>query len=169
MEQICYTYHHLYGLDMGVMRFFTVYGPWGRPNMLILALIKRVDTGEDVLIFGKGDAVRTYIYVDDIVSAIKALLSKGTGYQIFNFAGTERVTVNDVVSLVEQSLSKTANVVNLPADPNDSADLSADISHANATLGWQPQNSMRAGIDKTVKWYLDNRDWLIDAIPTVRA
>lgn len=167
-EQICYTYSHLYKLNIGVMRFFTVYGPWGRPNMLILSLIKRVDTGEKVPIFGTGDATRTFIYIDDLTDAIQILLKNGNGYQTFNFAGTECVSVNNAVELVEQALGKSANVVNLPANPNDASDSSGDISHAKNTLNWQPKHSIKEGIAKTVRWYLDNRDWLINAVPSVK-
>jgi len=164
-EQLCYVYSHLYKMDVGIMRFFTVYGRWGRPGMLILALIKRIEQGEKMPIFGKGDAVRTYIYVDDVVNGISAVLDKGAGYQTFNLAGSERVTVNEVIKLVEEALGKRAKIVNLPANPSDAQESSGDIAFAKKTLGWAPRHSMRAGIQKTTQWYLDNRDWLIDAIP----
>ena len=166
LEQICYTYHHLYNINMGIMRFFTVYGPWGRPNMLILSLLKRVDTGEEVHIFGKGDSIRTYIYIEDIVNAIQSLLEKNTGYQTFNFAGTERTSVNEAVKVVEEYFNKTAKVVNLPADPSDAQESSGDITHANQILGWKPQHTFKQGVEKTAQWYVTHKDWLVDGIPS---
>jgi dTDP-glucose 4,6-dehydratase len=163
-EQLCYAYHHLHQMNIGVMRFFTAYGPWGRPNMLILSLIKRTDMGEQMRIFGKGDAIRTYIYIDDLTDAIRRLLEQNQGYQVFNFAGTEQVTVNEVVQHVEQSLGKKAQILNVAADPSDAPDSSGATTHAEKVLGWKPRHSMQQGIEKTTSWYLEHREWLRDAV-----
>jgi len=133
--------------------------------MLILPLIKRVDQGEKMPIFGSGDAVRSYIYIDDVVSGITAVLDQGVGYQVFNLAGAENVSVLEVVKLTEEVLGKKAHVVHLPADPSDTAESSGDIAFAKQTLGWTPKHTMRTGIEKTVAWYEENRDWLEPALP----
>ena len=164
-ELICYTYSHLYGMDIGMMRFFTTYGPWGRPNMLLFRLVKWINEGEPVTIFGDGRAERSYIYVDDLTAAINALFKKGKGYQVFNFAGSEHTTVNEMVKLVADYVGKEAKVVNLPANPADAFKSLGSIEKARRELGWSPEVDIASGVAKTVDWYVAQRDWALDAVP----
>ena len=166
-ELSSYTHQVLYDMDLSVMRFFTTYGPWGRSSMLMLRLVKWIVEGEPVTVYGDGDSsTRSYTYVDDLVRGIVKVLENAKGYKTFNLSGNERVTVNQAIAAVEKAAGKSADVRYLPPNPADAAHLVGDISKARSELGWEPEVNLEEGIRRTVEWYLENRAWLKDAVPS---
>jgi len=165
-ETLCYTYHRLYGLDIVVLRYFTVYGPAGRPDMSVFRFIKWIAEGEPVIVYGDGTQKRDFTYVDDIargtLSALHYLTTHHpplTTYQVINLGSDHPVPLNRVISILEKLLGKKAKIVYKPAHPADVPATWADISKARELLGWEPCTSLEDGLQQTVEWYLLNRDW----------
>lgn len=162
-EVLCHSYHYLYGLDVSVVRFFTVYGPAGRPDLALFRFIQWIYEGRPVRINGDGTQSRGFTYIEDIVAGTLAAL-RPVGYQIFNLGGHEVITINDLVTLIEQVLGKKALVQYGPPNPADMFTNWADVSKARAMLGWQPKVGMREGVERTAAWYIQNRDWARDIL-----
>jgi nucleoside-diphosphate-sugar epimerase len=161
-EAIAYTYHYLYGIDVTVVRYFTVYGPAGRPDMSILRFIKWIDDGTPIELFGDGSASRDFTYIDDIASGTIAAM-KPLGYEIINLGGgNEPVTINTMIHSFEQELGKKAVINYKPVNKSDMQDTSADIGKARALLGWTPQVRPMEGFRRSVQWHVDNRALLGD-------
>lgn len=159
-EVLAYTYHHLYGLDISVVRYFTVYGPAGRPDMSPFRFIKWIDEEQPITLYGDGAQSRDFTYVDDIASGTVAAV-KPVGYEVINLGGGRRpITLNEMIALLEQLLGKTARIQYLPSHKTDMAETHADISKANRLLGWQPTVELRDGLSHTVGWYRDNYEWV---------
>ncbi len=157
-EALCYTYHYLYGLDITVLRYFTVYGPAGRPDMSIFRFIKWIAEEEPIQLYGDGSQERDFTYVDDIArGTIKAL--RPLGYEIINLGSDHPVPLNHVIAILEELLGKKARIAYLPKHPADVPTTWADISKARKLLGWEPKTSLEAGLRQTVEWYLQNRGW----------
>ncbi len=159
-EQLCYTYSFHYGLDCSVLRYFTVYGPAGRPDMSILRFIKWVDTQQELTLYGDGEQSRDFTYVEDIargtISAARPL-----GYEIINLGGGRApVTLNQIIRWIEDGLGKKARVVQKAAQKADMVDTQADISKAYRILEWSPQVDVPEGLRRTINWYLENRDFI---------
>jgi nucleoside-diphosphate-sugar epimerase len=168
-ELLCYAHHRLYGMDVMIPRYFTVYGPAGRPDMSIFRFIRWIAEGEPMAVYGDGTQERDFTYVDDIahgtVSALRFLLSSDSAhraspvYEIINLGSDHPVTVNCVIALIEKLLGKKAAVVHKPAHPADVFATWADISKAKRLLNWEPRTSLEEGLRHAVDWYLENRDW----------
>jgi nucleoside-diphosphate-sugar epimerase len=158
-EAMCYSYHYLYGIDISVVRYFTVYGPAGRPDMSIIRFIKWIDEGTPIELFGDGSQSRDFTYVDDIAKGtIKAL--KKVGFEIINLGGGNNpYELNYVIKLIEQYLGKKAKINKKPFHKADIVATWADISQAKKILNWQPTVSLEKGIKNTVEWYLENKSW----------
>ncbi|MDD5101916.1 MAG: GDP-mannose 4,6-dehydratase [Endomicrobiaceae bacterium] len=158
-EAMCYSYHYLYGIDISVVRYFTVYGPAGRPDMSIIRFIKWIDEGTPIELFGDGSQSRDFTYVDDIAKGtIKAL--KKVGFEIINLGGGNNpYELNYVIKLIEQYLGKKAKINKKPFHKADIVATWADISQAKKILNWQPTVSLEKGIKNTVEWYLENKYW----------
>ncbi|MDD2524275.1 MAG: GDP-mannose 4,6-dehydratase [Endomicrobiaceae bacterium] len=158
-EAMCYSYHYLYGIDISVVRYFTVYGPAGRPDMSIIRFIKWIDEGTPIELFGDGSQSRDFTYVDDIAKGtIKAL--KKVGFEIMNLGGGNNpYELNYVIKLIEQYLGKKAKINKKPFHKADIVATWADISQAKKILNWQPTVSLEKGIKNTVEWYLENKYW----------
>ena len=158
-EVMCYSYHYLYAIDITVVRYFTVYGPAGRPDMSIIRFIKWIDEGTPIELFGDGSQSRDFTYVDDIANGtIKAL--KKVGFEIINLGcGNEPISLNYVINLIEQYLGKKVKINKKPFHKADIVSTWADISKANKILGWKPTVSLEQGIKNTVDWYLENKYW----------
>lgn len=157
-EGLCYSYHHLYGLDITLLRYFTVYGPAGRPDMSIFRFIKWIAEGEPLILYGDGTQERDFTYIDDIArGTIRAL--KPTGYQIFNLGNDRPVTIMRLISLIEELLGKKAQIDRRPAHPADVPATWASIDKARELLDWQPKIKLEQGVKLAVDWYLENRDW----------
>lgn len=158
-EDLCYTYHHLHGLDISALRFFTVYGPAGRPDMGVFRFIKGIVEGETLTMFGDGNQSRDFSYVDDIArGAVLAL--KPVGFRVFNLGANRPVTVRRAIQIIEDLSGRTAKINQQPQDASDVLDTWASISRASAELGWQPAISVEIGLQRAYEWYLANRSWV---------
>ena len=159
-EAMAYAYHYLFDLDISVLRYFTVYGPAGRPDMSIFRFIKWIDEGKPLELFGDGTQSRDFTYIDDIASGtIKAL--KELGYEIINLGGGKSpTTLNYVIGRLEELLGKKAAVNFMPFLKTDMAETGADITKAGKLLDWRPETGLDEGLAKTVAWYIENRSWL---------
>jgi nucleoside-diphosphate-sugar epimerase len=157
-EAMCHAYHHLYGIDVTVVRFFTVYGPAGRPDLSIFRFVKWISEGQPVRVNGNGDQSRAFTYIDDIARGVIAAL-KPLDYEIINLGGHEVITINDLVKLIEDIVGRKAIVEYGPPDLADMRSNWADVSKAGDLLGWEPQFTLRSGIEKLVEWYNAEREW----------
>lgn len=162
-EAFAYSYHHLYGIDTSVVRYFTVYGPAGRPDMSMFRFCQWIAEERPVVINGSGEQSRGFTYVDDIAAGTLLAL-KNVGYEIFNLGGHEVLSINAVVEMLENMLGKKAKRVYMPSHPADVFSNVADVSKARAMLGWQPRVGLQEGVQNLVSWYLANRSWAKDII-----
>lgn len=161
-EVISYTYHYLYGIDVSVLRYFTVYGPAGRPDMSIFRFIKWIDEGIPLEIYGDGTQSRDFTFIDDI-SYGTILALKDLGYEIINLGcGMKPVSLIEVIKHLEDLLGKKAKIRYMPFHKADLTETQADISKAKRILNWEPKTDLKEGLKKTVQWYTENRDWLKD-------
>jgi len=157
-EAMAYTYHFLHKIDVSVLRYFTVYGPAGRPDMTPLRFTQRISEGRTITVFGDGSQSRDFTYVDDIARGTIAAL-KPVGYEAFNLGSDEPLKLSAMIELVEELTGKKAKIDYRPWHPADMMATWADISKARQTLGWAPETSFRDGLGKLVKWYQDNQGW----------
>lgn len=158
-EAICYTYHYLHKIDISIPRYFTVYGPAGRPDMSIFIFTKKIYADEEISVYGDGNQRRDFTYIDDIAKGtIKSL--KPLDYQIINLGGDHPVKLNYVISLIENALGKKAKIKYLPRHPADVLATWAEIIKAKKLLSWQPEVSIEEGIKRTVDWVLQNWKWI---------
>lgn len=157
-EALAYSYHHLYDIDVTVLRFFTVYGPAGRPDLAIFRFVKWVIEGEPIRINGDGNQSRGFTYIDDITRGIIAAL-RPMGYEVINLGGHEVISINGLVTLVEELTGKKANVVHGPPNLADMVMNQADVSKAQELLNWNPQVNLRQGIKNLIDWYYEEREW----------
>lgn len=157
-EVMAFTYHHLFDLDATVFRFFTVYGPAGRPDMVMFRFTQWIAEGKTVQITGDGSQMRGFTYVDDIARGVLSGL-KPLGYEIINLGGHETITINELLQSIETRLGKKAVVEFIPRHPADADANWANVDKARRILGWEPQVSLDDGITALVNWYLENRNW----------
>ena len=157
-EAISYTYHYLYNIDVTVVRYFTVYGPAGRPDMSPLRFIHSIVEGKALKLFGDGNQSRDFTYIDDIAEGtIKALAP--AGYEIINLGGGKNpLTINNFIKAIEEKTGKKAIIEKFSFNKADMKETMADISKAISLLGWKPVTEIDEGIGKTVEWYFENRD-----------
>jgi UDP-glucuronate 4-epimerase len=161
-ELTCYTYNFHYGIDTTIVRYFTVYGPAGRPDMSVFRFIKWIDEGAMLDLFGDGLQSRDFTYIDDIASGtVKAM--KPVGFEIINLGGGNKpYTLNYVIHLIEKYLGKKAKIKTFAFPKADIKETWADISKAKKILGWSPTVGLEDGIRRSVDWYLENKRWLKD-------
>ena len=157
-EAMCHAYHHLYGIDVSVVRYFTVYGPAGRPDLALFRFVQWITEGRPVRVNGDGEQSRGFTYIDDIARGT-ILALKPMGYEVINLGGHEVITINDLIKLIEDVVGKRAIVQHDPPNPADMFTNWADVSKAGALLGWEPQYNMHSGVEKLVEWYNAERDW----------
>ena len=162
-EALTHSYHHLYDIDVTIVRYFTVYGPAGRPDLAIFRFVKWIMEGEPIRINGDGNQSRGFTYVDDIARGTMAAL-KPLGYEVINLGGHEVISINGLVELVEDLTGKKANVQYGPPNLADMFMNQADVSKARDVLGWNPQVSLREGISNLIDWYKAERSWAKDII-----
>jgi UDP-glucuronate 4-epimerase len=174
-ELICHTYHHLYGINIICLRFFTVYGPRQRPDLAIHKFTKLIEQDKPIPIFGNGTMMRDFTYIDDIidgvVAAMKRLLSHrsrlsavasakaegtGHGFTIYNLGESRPIKVNDLVVQIEKALGKKAKKQYLPLQPGDVERTYADVTKAIKELGYNPRTTIERGLAKFVKWLRQN-------------
>ena len=161
-EVMAYSYHNLYDLDISVVRYFTVYGPCGRPDMCMFRFAEWIEKDISIELFGDGKQSRDFTYVDDIARGTIAA-QKELGYEIINLGGGKNpVAINHVIEQIELGLSKKAKLDYQPFHKADMMTTWADISKAKRILGWEPKVPLIEGINKTVEWHKTNRDLLAD-------
>ena len=158
-ELMAYSHHYLYGIDVSICRYFTVYGPAGRPDMCIFRFIKWIDSGIPIELFGDGSQSRDFTFVDDIARGT-ITATKSVGYEVFNLGGgNQPISLNLIISKLEALLGKKAIIENKAFHKADIKSTWADISKAGRILDWQPQVSVDDGLAACVKWYRDNLPW----------
>jgi nucleoside-diphosphate-sugar epimerase len=158
-EALCYSYHYLYNLDISIPRYFTVYGPAGRPDMSIFIFIKNIDNSIPITVFGDGKQKRDFSFIDDIADGtIKCL--QPFGYEIFNLGNDNSVELMYVINLIENALGKKALMNFSPRHPADVVATWAHIEKSKEKLNWYPKTTIEEGIQKTVQWYFDNREFI---------
>jgi len=159
-ELMAYSYHKLYDFDVSILRYFTVFGPAGRPDMAPFRFVRWIAEGEPIKLYGDGSQSRDFTFIDDIARGT-ILALKRVGYEIFNLGGGQSPTsLNSILSQLENLLGKSAQVIYEPFHVADVKETWADINKANRLLGWEPLVNIHQGLVKTVDWYLDNREWL---------
>lgn len=158
-EAICHSYHHLYGIDITVFRFFTVYGPAGRPDMSAFRFVHWISEEKPVIVYGDGkESSRDYTYLDDIARGVIAGL-KPLKYEVINLGSDSPIVLIDTIRLIEELVGKKAILSHHPFHPADARATWADIRKAEKLLGWRPQVTFREGITALVEWYQENREW----------
>jgi UDP-glucuronate 4-epimerase len=162
-EVMAHSYHFLHGLDVTIFRYFTVYGPAGRPDMVMFRFAQWIREGRPVKLNGSGDQSRGFTYVDDIARGTIAGL-KPLGYEIINLGGHEPITMNEMIERLEELLGCKANVVKLPFHKADMLSNLADVTKARKLLGWEPQVNLLDGMRNLVEWYQNERSWASQVI-----
>ena len=157
-EAMCHAYHFLYGIDVTVVRYFTVYGPAGRPNMSMFRFVQCITEGKPLQLFGDGEQTRGFTYIDDIARGT-ILALKRVGYEIINLGGHESISMKKLIALLEEAIGKKAIIEQFPAEKADMLANWADVSKAGELLSWEPQVGLKEGIDRMVAWYIAERSW----------
>ena len=152
-ELIAHTYNHLYGLNTTGLRFFTVYGPWGRPDMAMYIFADKIMKGEKIPVFNNGNMKRDFTYIDDIVSGIKSSIEKNYSYEIFNLGNNSCEDLLDMISCIEKSLEKKAIIDFKEIQPGDVEKTFANIESAKKKLNYSPKTSIYKGVPKFIEWY----------------
>lgn len=156
-EALGHTYHHVYGMDIVMLRFFTVYGPRQRPDLAIHKFASLITAGKPIPVFGDGTTARDYTFVSDTVDGILACTRKRFGFEIFNLGESQTVTLIRLIELLEKSLGRQAIIDRQPLQPGDVPITFADISKARALLGYNPTVKIDAGIPRFVEWFVKNQ------------
>jgi len=159
-EVMAYSYHFLYGLDITVVRYFTVFGPAGRPDMSIFRFIKWINEEKPLELFGDGTQSRDFTYIGDIARGT-ILAEKALGYEVINLGGGKNpISLNQIIEWIEEALGKAAHYDRKPFHKADIKETWADISKAEQLLGWTPAVSVKEGLQQSIDWYRANRSWL---------
>ncbi len=156
-ELMCATWHHLYGIPTTCLRFFTVYGPWGRPEMAIFAFTKTIEAGETIYMRGK-ETMRDFTYIDDIVQGVIASLDNANGYHVYNLGESDGVPLPRMIAALESAIGKKAIIEEVPLPQGDVPATLADIAQAKRDLNYQPTTSIEEGTKKFVEWYHEWHD-----------
>ena len=160
-ELMAYTYHHLYNIKMVGLRFFTVYGEFGRPDMAYFKFIKKILSGEPIEIYNFGNMERDFTYVSDIVKGIISSIEGNFDYEVFNLGNSRPVKLMYFVELIEQYLNQNAEKKFLPMQDGDVLRTYADLNKSSKLLNYAPQVSIEDGLKKFCDWFLENKDWLL--------
>ncbi len=151
-ELICHTYHHLYGIDMTCLRFFTVYGPRQRPDLAIHKFARLIEDGQSIPVYGDGTMSRDFTYIDDIVNGVVASIQRCSGYHIYNLGESRPINVNDLIAEIEKALGKRAKKDYQPVQPGDVDRTYADVAKAQHDLDYQPSTHIADGLTHFVRW-----------------
>lgn len=157
-ETICHAYHFLYDIDVTIFRYFSVYGPSGRPDMVIFRFIKWIVEGEPLQLNGDGSQQRGFTYVDDIARGT-ILGLKPLGYEIMNLGGHEIISLNKLIGMIEEYVGKKAKIEQHPLPKADMMASWADVTKAREVLEWEPRVTFKEGVERMAEWYLENREW----------
>jgi len=160
-EALCHSYHKLYGINVNVVRYFTVYGQAGRPDMSIFRFIKWIAEGKELVLYGDGSQSRDFTYVEDIAAGTIRAAQVDLGYEVINLGGGKNpVSLNYIIEKIETHLNKKANIIYKPFHEADIVETWANIDKAEKLLAWKPQTDVETGLKKSVDWYLENQSWL---------
>ena len=146
-----------------ISRFFTVYGPYGRPDMSILRFIHWIINEEKVKVFGNGEQQRSFTYIKDVVDALRRMSGLENSHT-FNVGSNITVSLNEVIKLIEEFSGKNANIENLERAYKDPDVVRPNLDKINEAIGWEPTTKIQEGIEKTVSWYKENEDYLKDLV-----
>jgi UDP-glucuronate 4-epimerase len=152
-EILAHSYHTLYDIDFIALRFFTVYGPWGRPDMAPFIFTDKILKGEKIAVFNNGEMLRDFTYIDDIVAGFKQALELGVGYKIYNLGNGSPVQLMDFIATVERATDTKADIKFMPMQPGDVTKTFADIREAKQDLQYNPTTSLEQGIEQYVAWF----------------
>jgi UDP-glucuronate 4-epimerase len=156
-ELTAHVYHHLYDLPCTGLRFFTVYGPWGRPDMALFKFTKAILAGKPIDVYNHGKMKRDFTYIDDIVAGVLASIDRASDYEIFNLGNSNTVELLYFIECIEKALGKKADKNMMPMQPGDVPETYADIDRSREILGFDPKTNIEEGITKFIAWY---KQWL---------
>jgi UDP-glucuronate 4-epimerase len=156
-ELLCHAYHHLYGMDIACLRYFTVYGPRQRPEMAIHHFTRSILEGRKISLFGDGSSRRDYTYVEDIIEGTLGAFSRENGFQIYNLGESQTISLSELIREIEGQAGKKAILEYLPEQPGDVKQTYADIRKAREMLGYNPRTKVREGLARFVQWYLEEK------------
>jgi UDP-glucuronate 4-epimerase len=156
-ELLCYSYHHLYGMNIACLRIFTAYGPRQRPEMAIHKFTRLIDRGEKIPIYGDGSSRRDYTYIDDLIEGILGVIRYHKGYEIYNLGESQTTSLIELIKLIEGAFGKKADIEMLELQPGDVSVTYADITKAKRMLKYQPKVKMEEGIKRFMEWYRAQR------------
>jgi len=156
-EALGHVYHHVYGMDIAMLRFFTVYGPRQRPDLAIYKFAKLISAGKPIPVFGDGSSARDYTFVSDTVDGVIACTQKEFGFEIFNLGESETVRLDRLIGLLEAALGRKAIIDRQPPQPGDVPVTFADISKSRAILGYNPDIKIDQGITLFIDWFRRNQ------------
>ncbi len=168
-ELVAFTYSHLYGISTTGLRFFTVYGPWGRPDMALFLFVKAILSGESINVFNNGNMLRDFTYIDDVVQGIVKVIENPAQtpneptqinptkapYKIYNIGNNNPVKLMDFIHAIEKSVGKKFKINYLPIQPGDVPKTFANVDLLSNELGYRPTTPIQVGIDNFVNWYLE--------------
>jgi UDP-glucuronate 4-epimerase len=157
-EALCHSYHHLYGINTGILRFFTVYGPAGRPDLSIFRFIRWITEGQPVQIYGDGKQSRDFTYVEDIARGIVSCVGSDIEYEIINLGSDRPVSILELITKIGDLVRREPILEFQPAAVADVPATWADISKAADVLGWKPETDLMTGLSRTIDWYMANRE-----------
>lgn len=160
-EVLAHSYHYLHGIDVTVFRYFTVYGPAARPDMVMFRFVQWINEGKTLQVNGDGEQSRGFTYVDDIARGT-ILGLRPMGYQVINLGGHETITINELIKLFEEKIGQKAKVNHRPAHPADMKANWANVDKAHELLGWQPVVSLEEGVKNLIDWYQSEQSWARD-------
>jgi UDP-glucuronate 4-epimerase len=155
-EALGHVYHHVYGLDIAMLRFFTVYGPRQRPDLAIHKFARLMSAGQPIPVFGDGSAARDYTYISDTLEGIMACTRQEFGYEVFNLGESQTVSLSRLIELLEAALGCQAVIDRLPTQPGDAPITYADVAKARAKLGYHPRVKIEQGLPLFIDWFRQN-------------
>lgn len=158
-EALGASYAHLFGMDVPVLRYFTVYGPAGRPDMSVFRFIRQIAEEEPIVVYGDGAQERDFTYVEDIARGTLLAAEKLRGHEVVNLGGDRPVSLSTMIGVLEKCLGKEARIERRPFHRADIPKTWASIEKARALLGWEPKVTLEEGLARAAQWYLDNRSW----------
>ena len=154
-ELMAHTYSHLYNLNTTGLRFFTVYGPWGRPDMAMYIFAKKIMNGESITVYNDGLMQRDFTYIDDIVKGVRSCIMKNYKYEIFNLGNNKKENLMDMIAIIQNRLKRDVKIKYEKIKLGDVISTYADTSYAASKLGYYPKTSIEEGIPKFLDWFLD--------------
>ncbi len=152
-ELIAHAYSHLFNLNTTGLRFFTVYGPWGRPDMAMFIFTSKIISNKPIKVFNKGKMKRDFTFIDDIIHGTKSAIKKNYNYEIFNLGNNKSENLMDMIRIIEKEIGKKAKIEFFPMQPGDVKESFADIDHSQKMLNYSPKTSIGKGIPIFIDWY----------------